>query len=453
MSIDFNAFKENLFAQAKQAGFSDCEIYYTNESSLTVNVFEGEVSEYKSAGEAGLSFRGRLGDKMGYAYSEKLSDEVIPFLVENARQNAGIIEDEDIEEFYPGVGPYETPALYNKALAAVTPAQKIEAALTLDKATRRADPRVESVDYCSVITQTGQLFIANTLGLNLTETANALVSYAEARAAENGQVKTGFGIHTGDSWSDFDPAAAGEKAAQKAVSLLGAKSVPTGKYRVVIKNEDMSELLQAFWSVFSAEAAQKGFSLLKGKVGTKIASEAVTLRDDALRPGWLGSAGFDGEGVPTQNKAVIENGVLKTFLHNLKTARKDAAAPTGNGFRASFKSSVGVRPTNLYLAPGDGSYDGLLAEMGDGLVIANFSGLHAGANSTSGDFSLIASGWLVEKGVPVRPVEQITVAGNFFTLLQNVVSLSDDLFMGPPSGGVFGAPSVYAGELNVSGEG
>jgi PmbA protein len=209
----------------------------------------------------------------------------------------------------------------------------------------------------------------------------------------------------------------------------------------------MGELLGTFVKAFSAEEAQKGFSLLKGRIGDKIAAGVVSIRDDPLLDGLPGSAAFDGEGVAARNKAVVENGVFRTFLHNRKTAKKDGLESTGNGFKPSYKTAVGIAPSNFYIAAGTGSREELIAVLGDGLVITSLEGLHSGANAVSGDFSLSAEGFLVEGGRIARPVEQITVAGNFFSLLKDIDALAGDLeFKGSVS-----SPSVLVRELFVAG--
>jgi PmbA protein len=156
--------------------------------------------------------------------------------------------------------------------------------------------------------------------------------------------------------------------------------------------------------------------------------------------------------VATRTKTVIENGKLKTFLHNLKTAKKDGVESTGNASRASFKAPVGISPTNFFIQPGELSYEDMIKRMGDGLIIIDVQGLHSGANPVSGDFSLGAYGYLVEKGQIVRPVEQITVAGNFFTLLETVEEIGSDLKFGRPSpGGYVGSPTLLVRHLSVAG--
>lgn len=178
-----------------------------------------------------------------------------------------------------------------------------------------------------------------------------------------------------------------------------------------------------------------------------IAAPCVTLMDDPHMKGGAASRPFDGEGVATRVKQVIEGGRLTTLLHNLKTAKKAGVQTTGNAARG-LKSSITVAPSNFYIKPGEKSLSGLEAEMENGLVVTKLEGLHSGANEISGDFSLLCTGHLVRDGKRVQAVEQVTVAGNFFALLKDIVAVGSDLRFGM---GSVGSPSVRVSSLSIAG--
>ena len=187
-------------------------------------------------------------------------------------------------------------------------------------------------------------------------------------------------------------------------------------------------------------------SLLAGREGEEIASPLITITDDPLRKGGLATAAFDGEGSATCTKAVVERGVLKTLLHNRRTAKKQGVRTTGNASRAG---GMHVSPSNFYIEPGEQSLEELLQNAGSGLLITDLSGLHAGANPISGDFSLLSKGFVIRDGTQAEPVERITVAGNIYQLLKSVCAVGSDLeFPGSP----IGSPSVDAGMMPVSGK-
>lgn len=450
--MEIQAFKEKLFQKALAYGFTDCEVYYEKGNSFEVRIFNGEIAQYKNAFPAGLSFRGTYKGKMGYAYTEKVQEDVIDILIQNAAQNAEIIEEVEVEILYKGDETYPEAVGYNPQLNAVSVNEKIELAKRMERAAYAADERVKSVDYCVLGTGEGETVIINSLGLALSYKSNLAYAYVYARLEENESTKMAMETWFGNDWKEFFPEAVAKKAVAKGASYLNAAPANTETYQVVFDNMAACDLFSTYAGVFFAEGVQKGFSLLKDKLGQKIASEAITLRDDGIYKNSLGNIPFDSEGVSTKNKTIIENGVLKTYLYNLKSAAKDGVASTGNGFKPSFKGTVSTACTNFYIEPSDLSQDQLLAMMDSGLMITELAGLHSGTNTISGDFSLSADGFLIENGVITRAVDQITIAGNFYQLLQNVTAVGKDLRFDLPSGsGTVGMPSVLVSEMNVSG--
>ena len=448
MNPHLNDFKDKLFAAAREKGFSDWEIYASSSDSFSVRVFKGEIDEYKNTMNAGVSFRGTYKGKMGYAYSEKISPEEIPFLIENAAQNAQIIEEEDPEELYDGDSRYEKVKTFQDEIALIPTEDKIQKALAMEKIASGLDPRIAGIDFCVVATGQGSRYLANSQGLSLEEKSNIAQAIITARVEENGQFKTDREFWAGHNWAEFDPEALAKGAVSRALSLLGAKPVPTGVYDILLDADDASSFLGAFSGVFSAERVQKGFSLLKGKLGQNIAAGVLTIRDDPLLALKAESCAFDDEGVASRNKAVVEGGVLKTFLHNTKTAKKDGVPSTGNGFKAGYKASLDVSPTNFYIVPSESSPEELVAEMGQGLLIKDLGGLHSGVNPVSGDFSVICGGYVIDGGKITRPVEQITMAGNFFQVLFNIVKTANDINQLRQS---VASPSLWIRGLNISG--
>ncbi|MBQ7758206.1 TldD/PmbA family protein [Anaerotignum sp.] len=441
-------FLDKVLAFGKQEGFAECEVFYRGGKAFEVLILEGEVANYENSKEEGLAFRGNINGRTGYAYTERLTEAAIPFLVETAKENAALLSPEDMEDLYEGEASYPQLEGVNEELEQLKVEDKINAAMRMEQAALAGAEEVASLDYCALGTALAEIAIKNTKGLDVSFAKNFATAYVSAIAKKGEETKTGSYFWKAQDWNDFDPEATGREAAKRAAAHLGASSVPSGKYDIILDGRAMVSLLGAFAGIFFAENVQKGFSLLNEKTGMKIASDKVTLRDDALLEGGYGTRPFDSEGVSGKNKAVIENGVLKTLLYNRKTARKDGVKSTGNGFKAGLTGSVKTGTTNFYLAKGEKSREELFAEMGDGLFITSLMGLHAGTNAVSGDFSLSAEGFRVEDGKIGKPVEQITIAGNFYKLLEGVEELADDLYFG--SGGV-GSPSVLVRKLDIAG--
>ena len=449
--MDIKEFRDKLFTMAKEEGFTDYEIYYVSGDSFKVTIFEGDIDQYSVNTDKGLSFRGLYKGKMGYSYTEILDDYALEMLISNAKENAQAIEDEDIEIIYGGKDDYEEVNSYNEELDKVSAHEKIQLALQLEKETKEESEKIKTVDDCIVASGRGERYISNSKGLDLTHASNMIYALVSAVVEDNGKVNTAYSFKASYDIKDIDTKKLAEESVKDALFYIGAESIPTGKYSVIIRNDVMADILSTFWGVFSAYNVQKGLSLLKDKLGTSIASSIITIMDDPLMEKGLCSAPFDDEGVACYRKPVIEKGVLKTYLYNLKTAEKDGVKSTGNGSKASYASPIGTSPSNFYIKPGDKELSKLMEDLDSGLFITEVQGLHSGANSVSGDFSLAAKGFTIEKGKKSRPVEQITIAGNFYDVIKDAIALGSDLKFGIPGGSCFGSPSAAIKELSVAG--
>ena len=315
---------------------------------------------------------------------------------------------------------------------------------------KRYSDKVESFSGCVVSYSSGKYGIINSKGLNLHNKSNILTAYVVPIIKDGDNMYDGFGYVVAKSLDEVNAFEIAKMGVDEALSKIGGTSVPSGNYKVIINSDAMVSLISTFAGVFSGDAVQKGLSLLKGKEGESIASNIVNLVDDPHLENGLASVGFDDEGVATTKTYLIKDGKLENLLHNLKTANKAGVKSTGNGFKSSYASPISVSPTNMYIEPGVNSLEEMTKKIDKGLIITDFAGLHSGANSITGDFSLAAKGFYIENGVKTKPVEQITVAGNFFTLLNDIEEIGRDLKF--PMSSV-GSPSILVKELSIAGEG
>jgi PmbA protein len=196
----------------------------------------------------------------------------------------------------------------------------------------------------------------------------------------------------------------------------------------------------------TAEAVQKGKSLFANKMGQDIAASELNIIDDGHKKGAIISSPFDGEGVSTQKTILVENGILKSYLHNTYTAKKDGVSSTGNAKRGSYKSTPEVGTTNFYIDKGNITKDELIKNVEKGFYITEVMGMHT-ANPISGDFSVGASGIWIENGEFTKPVRGVAIAGNIKELLKSVEAVADDLtfFIG------IGSPTLRIAKMTVSG--
>ena len=447
--MEFLEFKDKLFKKAKEEGFTDCEVYYADRENLSITVYKQEVDKYKLNKTFGLSFRGKINDKMGYSYTEILDDNAISMLIEKAKEGANSIESEDVQFIYEGDNNYSEVKTYSKELEDIKADKLIDIALDIEKKAMDYSDKVVNTEGCNVGYSKAKYGICNTKGLELSNKYNSLVAYVVPIVLDNGEKYDGSGYVVANSLEDVDTEKIASCGVKEALSRIGGKSIASGKYKTIIYNEAMVSLISAFIDIFSADNVQKGLSLLKGKEGEKIASDIVTIVDDPLLKDGLASTPFDDEGVATFKKEVILKGTLKTLLYNLKTAYKAGVKSTGNGFKASYASPVSISSINFYIEKGNKTFDELLKDVNEGVIITEFAGLHSGANSITGDFSLAAKGFYIKDGKKTFPVEQITVAGNYFDLLKNIKEIGNDLKF--PMSSV-GSPSVVLDELSIAGK-
>ncbi len=437
---------DKLFEFGKKSGLQDMQVSYSNGTSFSVDIFKSEIDGYSLSETDILKFKGIYNGKMGTSYTEKVDETSIELLVNEAIENAKIIDSDDEVEIFAGSEEYKTVNAYNVELEKVTEADKINFAKKAEQIAYSLDKRVDNV-MCECGDSSSTSILANTKGLDLSKKSNMIYAYINVIAKNKDEIKSIFKIVAGRDFSKFDAEKLATEAVTEALSLFGASSVKSDNYPVILRNDSMTNLLSALTGTFSAENVQKGLSLFKDKLGTEVASPLLTLIDDPFMEDGLASSAYDHEGVATTCKNVIENGILKTYLYNLKTAKKDGVSSTGNSI-----GGQNIAPTNFYIKPGTKTLDEMISEMEKGVLITRLDGLHSGLNPISGDFSLSASGYEIESGKIKKPVEQITVAGNFFEMIKNIEVIGNDLKFGIPSSSYIGAPSIKFSNLAIAGE-
>lgn len=441
MSVE--EFCARVFERAQAEGVAPAEICVSQSESFSVRVRAAKLEDYKVSDRFQLTLRGRAGGRIGTASTQALDEASIAMLIQGVKESAELIETDEQDDILPPDERYGAVCNYSEALHGITAQDRIALAMEIDKRLTAADERIKP-DATVVATSEETVRLKNTLGLDLSHSSNMIYAYTSCLARAGEQAATGFKLLWGYDMEDVKPWDVADGCAKDALDKLGAGRLKSGAMPVVIRNNAMADLLTTFSGVFSAENAQKGLSLLANREGDAIASPLVTITDDPLMPWGLGSSPFDREGAATMKKNVVEGGVLKTLLHNRKTAKKAGVQTTGNAAGGGR-----VAPSNLFIVPGGSAPEELLEQMGDGLYLTEVSGLHAGANPVSGDFSLLARGFEICGGRPVRAVEQITVAGNFYRLLEDVTAIGNDLlFEGSP----VGCPSVAVKGLSIAGE-
>lgn len=442
-----NEFIDELFKELDRRNLEEYEIYYMSSGKSSVKVFKGEVDSYSDSTTRGISLRVKRDNKMGYSYSESLTPTDIDYIIGEALDNAQIIENEEVEPMHDGGGDYVVVEDYNPSLSDLSVEERVKFLCTMEKTAMDTDPRITSVNYCMFGMGESERIIRNSKGMDLSDRGNSAYTYLSVVAKEGELVKTGADFKVSNNFKDFDPVDLAKKAVDKAIKKLDTVSGVEGELPVIIRNEAFGDMMGAFSGIFSAENIQKGISKLKGKIGEEVASSMVTLVDNPHLEKGLGSTGFDSEGFPTKYKEIIAEGKLKSYLYNLKTAKIDGVESTGNASKGSYKGTIGISPSNFYILEGSRSPDDISKDIEKGVYIDSFAGLHSGINAISGDFSLAAEGFAIVDGEKRKALKQITVAGNYFQLLKDVVEVADDLSFGLSS---IGSPTISVKSLSIA---
>ena len=436
-----------IISRSREYGFEDAAVYYSDHESMSVDILNGEVSAYENSRDSGFTFKGLKDGQMGTSSTNMIDDDTIDYLLSSAMENCEVLNDEDPDFIY--CDPDHKELFYSQLSGAYdknTYERFKDLGLKIEKAILDIDPCVKAVDYLSIACSIGPAIMANSKGLYAYTDEDGISLYAGARAEKDGVVKSGGHYWVGKDIDDFDMDKFIDKVKDNLITKFGASSVNSGSYDVIITNEAFVSLFKAFFGNFSSYAMQKGLSLLAGREGEKIASDIFTLSEIPMYEKALTKIPFDTEGVITFDKEIIDKGVFKTALYNLKTANKEGRKSTGNGFGGA------IGATNLVVKEGEKSFDELMESVGNGLIITDVSGLHAGVNSISGDFSLLSEGFVIENGKKGRPVEQITISGNFYKMLFNITEVGNDTVNVPGSRGEFFSPSVVIKAMDVAGD-
>ena len=448
--MNFNEFKELVAAACQAQGVTEYELYYQAGSSVSVDTFQHSINEFSASQSGGVCFRCIVGGKMGYASTEDLSKEQAAAIVMKAADSAALLESE--EQVFLGEGGQEYESVDDKSYPLPTTEELIAKVLETTEKLYAADPM--AVDGCQTqgIIEVSEVAIFNSKGLDLQRKSRAAGLVAVGVVSNGQEMSNDYQIKLGQL-DKIDTDTLVKKAIDGAKEKLGGEVAPTGQYSVVFNTDAMCSLLGVYSGIFNSESAQKGLSKLAGKEGEIIAAPCVNLIDDPFHCDNPEPMNFDAEGSPTHKKHIIEGGKLNTLLYNLKTAAVAGKHTTGNASKAGYDSPVGIRPFTMYLEGGDISEEELLRKAGNGVYITDLSGLHAGANPISGDFSLQSAGYMIENGVKTRYVKAFTVAGNFYDLLKNITALANNSHLPRAMGSTaFGAPTVLVEGLSVAGK-
>lgn len=443
---DLLAVGDRVVARARPG--EQLEAVVVRSTDTEIKVYEGEVESLSSAQAQGVGIRVVVDHRQGFAYAGSLDDDVLDETLDEARDNAGFgTPDEALGLAEPdGVEPAELD-LWREALTTVPTADKVALALELERVVRAADPRITGIESAEYVDSASESAVVTTTGIRRASRDTSCYVATYALASERGETQTGFGFSVGREPGELDVARAAADAAARATRMLGATKPGTERLTVVLDPWVTAQLLGIVAWTLNGEAVLKGRSLFADRLGEAVAAPCVTIVDDPTDPAAYTATELDGEGLATRRNVLVAEGVLRMFVHNAYTARRMGTRPTGSAVR-SFKSTPGVGCLATSLRPGSRSQAELVAEVGEGILVREVSGLHSGVNPVSGDVSTGAEGLRIRGGELAEPLREFTIGSTLQRMLLDVQAVGADLQWLPMSAA---GVSLVVADVTVSG--
>jgi PmbA protein len=439
----------DILAQAKAKGASDSDVVMAESQSFFVTVRMGEVEKISQSGEKRLGLRLFFGNSSASASTSDVSKQAIERLVEDtvlmARATAqdphsGLPGPQELAREIPNLD------LLDEAARSVSVEEKIQLALDTEKSALAFDERITNSEGAEFSNGFGRVIYASSHGFSGEYEGSNFGQSVAPVAKSNGSMQRDYWYSSNRKFARLEPPkSVGEKAARRVLRRLGASKVKTCEVPIIFDPEMAASLLRNLSSAISGYALYKGASFLTGRLGTQIGSNLLTVIDDATIPGALGSKPFDGEGLPTRKKLVVQDGKLQSYLLDTYSGRKLGMASTGNASR-SVGEPPGVSPANFYLAPGKHSPEEIISSVKQGFYVTELIGF--GVNMVTGDYSRGAAGLWIENGELTHAVEEVTIAGNLKEMLQNIDMVGNDLEMR----GRICSPTLKIAQMTVAGD-
>ena len=422
MTTDLASLGQRLVRFGEKLGADEVEVYIEESKSRGVTLV-GKVEAFGSSHFTGLGIRVVNGRRIGLSSTTSLNIREAEEAVRRAHSIAKVSEPiGDWVSFAKNTGKMSVEGVFDPALQKLPPETMSEAALEMVRMVREQSTGL-SITRGGVLTGIRTVTIVNS--------HNQALERRESYASASISVTTGDGDAKGvssesdvtRSWRDLDAVGVCHRASQRAVNAGKARPIPSGTIPVIWRNRLFAGVLSImFGGTLSAEAVQRRRSPWADKIGSKIATDNLTLIDEGLLAGGIGTREFDDEGVAQRRVPLIEEGVLMGCFYDTLTADKDRVESTGNASRG-YDSAPRPAPNNLSLTPGTASFDETVKETKNGLYLEELIGVWL-SNPISGYLSAtVANAMLIEKGELTRPVKGVLVSGNFFEILRGGVDL------------------------------
>lgn len=413
-----------LVEAAMRAGADAADALYIGDGSTSVQVRLGELEDVtRSEGEE-IGLRLFVGTRSASVSSSDLSDDAMTALVERAAAMAR----EAPEDPYAGLAPRERlltgagPDIAADDGADPSPVELKELALAAEDAAR-AHPGITNSEGGGMSAGRTIVALATSHGFARAYTTSGYGGWASVIAGEGAGMQRDHASHSVRHFADLDaPETIGNLAAERALKRLNPARLPSGAMPVIFDPRVGGSLIGHLIGALNGPSVARKSSFLLGREADGIFAPGIVIVDDPHRPRGLKSKPFDGEGVATAQRRLIDDGRMTGWLMNAAAARQLGAEVTGHAARG-IGGSPGAGASNVHLAPGATSPAELMADVKRGVYVTELIG--QGVNPVTGDYSRGASGFLIENGEIAAPVAEITIAGNLIDMFRALVPAND----------------------------
>ena len=434
----------SLLAKAKRAGAEAADALCVESTSLSHAQRLGKVEKLERAESRDLGLRVFLDTRQAVVSTTDQDAAALDALVERALAMARAVP----EDPYCGLAPAERILREIAALDVCDPIEPapeslIERARACEAAAR-AVPGITNSEGAEAGWSRSRVALAASNGFAGTYQVSRHSVGVAVVAGEGTAMERDYDFASAVYAVDLEaPEAVGKRAGEKAVKRLRPRKVKTAKAPVVFDPRVANSLLGHLAGAINGSAIARGTSFLKDRLKARIFPAGTRIVDDPLRRRGLRSRPFDGEGVETLRRAIVEDGVLTTWLLDMRSARQLGLETTGHASRGT-SAPPAPAPTNLYLEPGALSPAALLKETGTGFYVTELIGF--GVNGVTGDYSRGAAGFWIEAGELAYPVSEVTIASNLKDMFLNVTAAADLAFRYGTD-----APTLRIAEMTVAG--
>jgi PmbA protein len=445
-----SALAQWVLERAQRHGASATEVLLASAESIAAGVRLGEVEKLKSSRERRLGLRVFVDHASATASTAEMERDSLEGFIENTVAMARLTAPDPWSGLPDSqLHPSELPELelIDSERGIVGADEALKLARTAEKVALGMDARIKNSEGAEFHSGLYSILFANSNGFAGEYSSSSFnLGAAPIAQSDDGRMQQGYWYTTARHFNMLeDPESVGRTAANRALRRLGARKIKTTRAAVVFDPDMAASLLRAFAGAASGTSLYKGASFLVGKLGEPVMAASVTIRDDGRMKRGLGSKPFDGEGLPTNRKSLVEKGVLQSYLLDCYSARKLKLEPTGNASRG-VGEVPGVSPTNLFLEAGPYTAEQIVKTVKRGLYITELIGF--GVNSVTGDYSRGAGGLWIEDGELSYPVQEITIAGNLKDMFLSIEMLGNDLKWRS----AIVAPTLKISEMMIAGE-